>query len=106
MVAWPPAARQEHSETTLGRTVPGSAFVFRGPGNYTSRMRLLINGEPFTAAHDGWAVADLLAHLDLEPGKVAVELNRDIVPKTGYAEQRLRDGDELEILHFVGGGRT
>ena len=69
-------------------------------------MRLTVNGEPFDEAGDGWAVADLLVHLELEPGKVAVELNRDIVPKQGYSDQRLHDGDKLEILHFVGGGRA
>lgn len=68
-------------------------------------MQLTLNGETFTEAPDGCTVAELLAHLDLEPSRVAVELNRDIVPKTGYAERRLADGDELEILHFVGGGR-
>ena len=69
-------------------------------------MRLIINGEPFEDAHDGWSVTDLLAHLDMTPDRVAVELNRDIVPRDGYADQPLRDGDELEILQFVGGGRA
>ncbi len=69
-------------------------------------MQLTVNGETFHEAREGWAVADLLVHLHLEAGKVAVELNCDIVPKDGYAHRRLREGDELEILHFVGGGRA
>ena len=67
-------------------------------------MRLTINGDVFTEAQPGWSLGDLLAHLDMQPSKVAVELNRDIVPKQGYATQALHDGDELEILQFVGGG--
>ena len=68
-------------------------------------MQLTLNGEPYAEAPAGSTVADLLARLELEPARVAVELNRDIVPKAGYAERRLQDGDALEILHFVGGGR-
>jgi sulfur carrier protein len=49
-------------------------------------------------------VAALLVHLGLTEGPVAVEINREIVPRAEHARHALRDGDILEIVHFVGGG--
>ncbi len=49
-------------------------------------------------------VAGLLQHLGIEGRKVAVERNREIVPKSLFAETALAEGDALEIVHFVGGG--
>lgn len=49
-------------------------------------------------------VRELVEGLGLPPRKVAVERNREIVPKSTYAEVALNDGDTLEIVHFVGGG--
>jgi thiamine biosynthesis protein ThiS len=40
----------------------------------------------------------------MKPDRVAIELNREIVPRDRWAQTRLNDGDELEIVHFVGGG--
>ena len=66
-------------------------------------VELMINGE--CARYDGLrTVSDLVATLGLEPKKLAVELNRAIVPKSAYSETALSDGDTLEIVHFVGGG--
>lgn len=62
-----------------------------------------INGEPRRVA-PGASVAQLLTALGLDPTKVAVERNLDIVPKSTYADVRLSAGDRLEIVHFVGGG--
>jgi len=42
--------------------------------------------------------------LGMKADRVAVELNRDIVPRDRWAETRLTDGDRLEVVHFVGGG--
>jgi thiamine biosynthesis protein ThiS len=66
-------------------------------------MRLLINGEErgFAELRD---VAGLVAALGLDPRKVAVERNLEIVPRSTYAQARLSDGDRIEIEHFVGGG--
>jgi thiazole synthase len=47
---------------------------------------------------------DLLTRLKLDPGKVALERNREIVPKSAYGTTRITDGDVLEIVHFIGGG--
>jgi len=49
-------------------------------------------------------VADLLSQLDLEPVRVAVEINEDIVPRKRFGETAIRDGDRIEIVTFVGGG--
>lgn len=66
-------------------------------------MRLIINGEPRELA-DGATVTALLAALDLDPRRLGVERNREILPKSIYAETCLADGDVIEIVHFVGGG--
>ena len=68
-------------------------------------MKLHINGEeksfdspaPFT-------LAALVEMLGMKADRVAVELNRDIVPRDRWAETRLNEGDRLEVVHFVGGG--
>lgn len=64
---------------------------------------LQVNGE---ARHvpAGASVADLLALLELDPRKVAVERNREIVPRSAYAATPLAAGDAIEIVHFIGGG--
>jgi thiamine biosynthesis protein ThiS len=66
-------------------------------------MELIINGE--RASFDrALTVSELVAELGLEPRKLAVERNREIVPKSAYDRTQLADGDALEIVHFVGGG--
>jgi thiamine biosynthesis protein ThiS len=66
-------------------------------------MRLVINGEErgFTEIH---SLAALVTALGLDPRKVAVERNLEIVPRSIYAEVALADGDRIEIVHFIGGG--
>jgi sulfur carrier protein len=65
-------------------------------------MRLTINGEPREVA-DALTIAQLIVHLSLA-GRVAVEVNREIVPRARHEEHVLVEGDTLEIVHFVGGG--
>ncbi|MBB5708284.1 sulfur carrier protein ThiS [Sphingopyxis panaciterrulae] len=50
------------------------------------------------------SIADLVASLGLDVKKVAVERNREIVPRSTLADVALAEGDALEIVHFVGGG--
>ncbi len=66
-------------------------------------MDITINGEQkrFQAPIN---IADLLTALELEPKKIAVERNLEIVPKSLYGETALADGDRIEIVQFVGGG--
>ncbi len=52
----------------------------------------------------GTTVTDLLAELGLEPARVAVERNHDVVPKKDYDRTVLAAGDHLEVVGFVGGG--
>jgi sulfur carrier protein len=66
-------------------------------------MRLTVNGEEKSFA-DLAHVADLVSALGLDPRKVAVERNLEIVPRSTYAATTLADGDRIEIVHFIGGG--
>jgi thiazole synthase len=66
-------------------------------------LSLTVNGEP-RRADPGASIADLVRALELDPAKVAVERNGDIVPRSTLADVVLADGDVLEIVHFVGGG--
>lgn len=68
-------------------------------------MNLIINGEPRTFGAIS-NVAELIDKLGIKGDRVAVELNRDIVPRGQWAASELKDGDKLEIVHFVGGGST
>jgi sulfur carrier protein len=70
-------------------------------------MTLHINGEACTFADPmpaHFTLAALIESLNMKPDRVAVELNRDIVPRERWPETPLKDGDRLEIVHFVGGG--
>ncbi len=66
-------------------------------------MNLTVNGEPrsFQALA---SVAELVAALGLDGRKVAVERNLEIVPRSAYGRTALADGDQIEIVHFIGGG--
>ena len=70
----------------------------------TATLSLTVNGEPRRAAPG--SIADLVRSLDLEPTKVAVERNGEIVPRSTLANVAIADGDVLEIVHFVGGGQS
>jgi thiamine biosynthesis protein ThiS len=66
-------------------------------------MRLIVNGEARDFAGP-LHVAGLVAALGLETRKVAIERNREIVPKSLHGSTPLVEGDRIEIVHFVGGG--
>jgi len=66
-------------------------------------MTLLINGEQRDFP-DGLTVATLVGQLGMKPDRVAVELNLEIVPRTQWETTSLKNGDKLEVVHFVGGG--
>ena len=53
---------------------------------------------------DGLTLAALVEHLGMKPDRVAVELNLEIVPRPKWQDTHLKNGDKLEIVHFVGGG--
>ncbi len=66
-------------------------------------MTVTINGDT-REIPDGLHVEALLAHLDLSPNRVAVERNRDILPRGRWKETLIQAGDAFEIVHLVGGG--
>ncbi len=69
----------------------------------TQPLNITLNGEPRTFVA-GASVADLVRDIGLDPAKVAVERNLEIVPRSTLADVMLAEGDVLEIVHFVGGG--
>jgi sulfur carrier protein len=66
-------------------------------------MHVTVNGEPHDVP-DGTTVRALVERLGLTEGPVAVERNREVVPRAAHATTSLAEGDLLEIVHFVGGG--
>ncbi|MCP3176913.1 sulfur carrier protein ThiS [Desulfuromonas sp. KJ2020] len=66
-------------------------------------MTILLNGREKTL-EAALTVAELIEQLQLADDRVAVELNRAIVPRQAFATTHLQDGDRIEIVHFVGGG--
>jgi sulfur carrier protein len=66
-------------------------------------MNILLNGSPHDCADD-ITVTDLLAANGYADRRVAVEINRNIVPRSAHATTRLKDGDQVEIVHAMGGG--
>jgi thiamine biosynthesis protein ThiS len=67
------------------------------------RITLHVNGAPMDAPA-GTTVAGLLTLIGLNARKIAVERNREIVPRSTYATTILQPGDAMEIVHFIGGG--
>ena len=66
-------------------------------------MHVIINGETKTL-ETPVSVAELLTGCGLDPRKVAVERNLELVPRSGYEQVQVGDGDRIEIVHFIGGG--
>lgn len=66
-------------------------------------LRIMLNGEPRAIA-TGLTVATLLDTLGLDRRKVAVERNEAIVSRSTYDQTAIEDGDQFEIVHFIGGG--
>jgi thiamine biosynthesis protein ThiS len=66
-------------------------------------MTLHINGEQRDFP-DGLTISALVAQLGMKPDRVAVELNLEIVPRPQWEATMLKEGDKLEVVHFVGGG--
>jgi thiamine biosynthesis protein ThiS len=69
----------------------------------SSAITILVNGEQRALESDS-TLLDLLTALELDPRSVVVELNREIVRHPTLGATTLRDGDQVELVHFVGGG--
>jgi sulfur carrier protein len=69
----------------------------------TKTIQVVLNGEP-RSIPAGLTVDRLLLFLEMDPSRVAVELNRAIVRKPEWPAAEVRDGAQLEVVWFVGGG--
>lgn len=67
-------------------------------------MKLKLNGDEYALPDDDWTVAELIEHLGLGAQAVAVEVNRQLVPKRRHDQTDLADGDVVEVVTLVGGG--
>jgi thiamine biosynthesis protein ThiS len=67
------------------------------------RVQIMVNGEPQTLS-PGLTIAGLIDDLALNQRRIAVEVNRQIIAREHYGARVLAEGDEVEIVHFVGGG--
>lgn len=68
-----------------------------------TEIRILLNGEPRTVPQ-GLTIERLLPWLEIDPSKVAVELNREIIRKADWGVSQVQDGAQVEVVWFVGGG--
>ncbi len=66
------------------------------------RIEVFVNGTSMIIPQ-GCNVAQLLKHLQIT-GRLAVEVNQHIIPRSGFAEHELQQGDQIEIVHAIGGG--
>jgi thiamine biosynthesis protein ThiS len=67
------------------------------------KFSITLNGEPRDVAPNT-SIAALAAEIGLNPAKIAVERNLEIVPRSTLADVLIEAGDQIEIVHFVGGG--
>lgn len=66
-------------------------------------MQVIINGEKLEIP-DQLSIEDLIQHLKLTTARLAVERNREVVRRTDWPGIQLEENDQIEIIHFVGGG--
>lgn len=83
---------------TAGARRPGG-----GPEARPARVSIVLNGEA-RPVEAGLTVAELLRKLELAPGTVVVERNREILGRDAVGATPVEDGDKFELVHFVGGG--
>jgi sulfur carrier protein len=66
-------------------------------------VTITLNGEPFELSRP-LTVTELLSHLEIDARRVAVEHNITVLKRTAFDETMVREGDQVEIVNFVGGG--
>jgi len=69
-----------------------------------SGMKIRLNGEEYSTGASN--VTELLREMNIEPARVAVEINLNIIKKELYDSTAINEGDEVEVVSFVGGGRV
>ena len=90
---------REHGRVTSNDDLQSDCVI-----RYISFMELFVNGEP-KSCNDPSSLSRFIEHLGMKGDRVAVELNREIVSRAQWDATQLHEGDHLEIVHFVGGGR-
>ena len=99
------AERRTSASTGPERQPDGAKDIHSARSTRLQTMKLQINGEDRDFNDQSIAtLAVLIETLGMKPDRVAVELNRDIVPRDRWAQTALNEGDKLEVVHFVGGG--
>ena len=88
-------------QTARGTTPPERSLIV--PSQDAEFVEIFVNGDVRSVAA-GATVLELLGRLELDPERLAVELNRSILKKDRWADTRLSGGESLEIVQFVGGG--
>lgn len=68
-------------------------------------MRVQVNGE-IRELPEKSTLGDLVRQLSLAPERLAIELNRQVMRRAAWAEAEMHEGDQIEIVHFVGGGSS
>jgi len=68
-------------------------------------LKITLNGDPHTLSSPV-TIVELLAQLDIDPRRVAVERNFVVIKRDAYATTRIEEGDQIEVVNFVGGGAT
>ncbi len=97
------SVRFKHGEP---RTKKGVPKVTAKPATVASNrdpLRVKINGDPRQLPAN-CTLASLLSQLEVGERRVAVAINRDVIPRSEFDALRLRDGDNVEVLEAVGGG--
>ena len=74
--------------------------------NFKPIVRIQINGEQRDFPSSSLSLAELIDTLSLTPQRIAVEVNKTIVRRSDWEKTKLNDGDQIEIVHFVGGGKA
>lgn len=98
----PPPSLQPCEHGSDATSVASVVSATRDAG-YHTRMRIYLNGESREIA-EGLSVAGLLAATGHAERRIAVEINREIVPRGQHAERVLAADDRVEIVHAIGGG--
>ena len=93
------------TDRTKNPARPGSSFSLGQGGacRYNARMQITLNGSPRDCAN-AITVAQLLQEAGYGDRRVAVEVNREIVPRSMHIRWVLAEGDQVEIVHAIGGG--
>jgi sulfur carrier protein len=66
-------------------------------------MQIQVNGEAMSVTAP-CSLNDLLHKMEMSEGRVAIEVNRNIIPRSEHSSHQLQDGDQIEIVHAIGGG--